>query len=106
MATQLVAWVVYAEKGTITEPERQRKFTGHLVLDRFQKQQRDMRNAVSTSHCSQKNTIEYSMATEWLQLYKKSDAWWNALHKRQMEEIQATKSKLKMDSYSFMKSDS
>ncbi|XP_019458500.1 PREDICTED: protein ANTI-SILENCING 1-like [Lupinus angustifolius] len=88
--------VVYAEKGIITEPEKQRKFTGHLVLDRFQKQQRDMKNAVSTSHCSQKNTIEYSMATEWLQLYKKSDAWWNALYQRQMQEIQATKSKLKM----------
>ncbi|CAL0322015.1 unnamed protein product [Lupinus luteus] len=88
--------VVYAEKGTITVPEKQTKFSGHLVLDRFQKQQRDMRNAVSTSHCSQTNTIEYSMAIEWLQLYKKSDACWNALYQRQMEEIQTTKSKLKM----------
>ena len=38
------------------------------------------KNAVSTSHCSQRNTFEYGMALEWCALQKKSDAWWNALY--------------------------
>lgn len=37
--------------------------------------------AVSTSHCSQPNTIEYEMAMEWLLVQQKSVRSFNALHK-------------------------
>ncbi|KAK7402322.1 hypothetical protein VNO78_14501 [Psophocarpus tetragonolobus] len=91
--------IVTATKGSLCEPGKKRKFTGHLVIDRatLQKKHQDMRNAVSTSHCSQPNTIEYRMASEWLLHYEKSNACSNALYQRQMKEIEEVKSKLKMD---------
>lgn len=39
------------------------------------------RKAVSTSHCSQPNTIEYEMAMEWRLLQEKSECWWKELYK-------------------------
>ncbi|KAH1105207.1 hypothetical protein GYH30_038463 [Glycine max] len=91
--------IVSAIKGTLREPGKKKRFTGHLVLDRaaHQRQHQEMRNAVSTSHCSQPNTIEYGMATEWILHYEKSNACWNALYEKQMKEIQDVRSKLKMD---------
>ncbi|XP_027343446.1 protein ANTI-SILENCING 1 [Abrus precatorius] len=91
--------IVCATKETLSEPVKRGKFTGHLVFDRtaLHKQRQEIRNAVSTSHCSQPNTIEYEMATEWLLQYLKSNYQWNALYKKQMKEIQDVKSKLKMD---------
>ncbi|RDX90601.1 Protein ANTI-SILENCING 1, partial [Mucuna pruriens] len=91
--------IVSATKETLCEASLKRKFTGHLVIDRaaIQKLRQEMRNAVSTSHCSQPNTIEYEMAVEWLLRYEKSNACWNGLCQRQMKEIQDVKSKLKME---------
>nr|GLL26730.1 protein ANTI-SILENCING 1 isoform X3 [Ipomoea trifida] len=55
-------------------------FAGHIFIDRVRHQmQREMREAVSTSHCSQPNTIEYEMAMEWRLLQSRSDFWWKML---------------------------
>ncbi|KAK9266277.1 hypothetical protein L1049_001798 [Liquidambar formosana] len=63
-------------------PGKPTNFAGHLVIDknRLQRQREEMRDAVSTSHCSQPNTIEFEMAMEWRLLQEKSDRWWRALH--------------------------
>ncbi|KAL5056883.1 hypothetical protein RYX36_028487 [Vicia faba] len=91
--------VVTARKGTVRDPVKQSTFPGHLTLSRaaLHKQSREMRNAVSTSHCSQPNTIEYAMAIEWAHQYDKSEACWKALCEKQMKEIDAVKSKLRTD---------
>ncbi|MED6120513.1 hypothetical protein PIB30_021375 [Stylosanthes scabra] len=75
--------VVGARRGTLTEPNKQGEFHGHLTIDRIpsKRLRPEMRNAVSTSHCAQCNTIEYEMANEWLLQYKKYDASWEALSK-------------------------
>ncbi|KAH6774983.1 hypothetical protein C2S52_012544 [Perilla frutescens var. hirtella] len=63
-------------------------FVGHLVLDRVRRQiQRDMKEAVSTSHYSQHNTIEFEMAMDWCMLQSKSDKWWEKLYEVQQEEL-------------------
>ncbi|GAU11054.1 hypothetical protein TSUD_113470 [Trifolium subterraneum] len=79
--------VVIARKGTVTDPAKQNTLTGHLSINRAarHKQSREMRDAVSTSHCSQPNTIEYAMAMEWTKHYYKSEACWEAL--REVEPI-------------------
>ncbi|KVH89964.1 Bromo adjacent homology (BAH) domain-containing protein, partial [Cynara cardunculus var. scolymus] len=38
--------------------------------------------AVSTSHFSQPNTIEYDMAMEWSLLQSRSKKWWEMIHKK------------------------
>ena len=38
------------------------------------------KEAVSTSHCSQPNTIEYEMAMEWCLLQERSDCAWKKLY--------------------------
>ncbi|KAH9326310.1 hypothetical protein KI387_006488, partial [Taxus chinensis] len=63
------------------------KYAGHISVEKHKllmqraHQTEDMRKAVSTSHCSQPNTIEYEMAMEWLLLQEKSERWWNELYK-------------------------
>ncbi|XP_075099924.1 protein ANTI-SILENCING 1 isoform X2 [Nicotiana tabacum] len=69
---------------------------GHLCVDKLRLQlQREMREAVSTSHCSQPNTIEYEMANEWRLLQARSDSWWNRLYKQQKEDLTKITSGLK-----------
>ncbi|KAM7459402.1 hypothetical protein LguiA_036396 [Lonicera macranthoides] len=76
--------------------KKQLTFVGHLVVDNVKLQmQRDMREAVSTSHCSQPNTIEYDMAMEWRLLQSRSDTWWKKLHKQQGEDLKKLKANLK-----------
>ncbi|EYU26920.1 hypothetical protein MIMGU_mgv1a019629mg, partial [Erythranthe guttata] len=57
-------------------------FLGHLRIDRTKpyRQREEMRNAVSTSHFSQSNTVEYEMAIHWSALHEKSNMWWAALY--------------------------
>lgn len=72
-------------------------FTGHLVIDkvRLQMQRDEMRKAVSTSHCSQPNTIEYEMALEWMLAQEKSAASLNLLNKVHHDEIRKVRRSLK-----------
>ncbi|CAK8568805.1 unnamed protein product [Lathyrus sativus] len=68
-------------------------FYGHHAID--QPRQRETKDAVSTSHCSQPNNIEYDMALEWCLLQEKEDKTWRRLYKRQGEELSKLKAKLK-----------
>ncbi|KAK9102632.1 hypothetical protein Sjap_019886 [Stephania japonica] len=72
-------------------------FAGHIVIDQIKRQlqREEMRQAVSTSHCSQPNTIEYEMAMEWCLLQKRSDSCWKDLYKIHGDEIRKLKADLK-----------
>ncbi|GMN50071.1 hypothetical protein TIFTF001_019232 [Ficus carica] len=80
---------VICRRRNLRVPSKSTSFAGHLVLDKFkfQMQREEMRNAVSTSHCAQPNTIEYDLAMQWLELRTKSDLWWKALHEKQRKEM-------------------
>ncbi|RDX91739.1 hypothetical protein CR513_26225, partial [Mucuna pruriens] len=90
--------IVSTTKETLCEASLKRKFTGHLVIDRaaIQKLRQEMRNAVSTSHCSQPNTIEYEWPLNGYCIIR-SPMHAGMDYVRQMKEIQDGKSKLKMD---------
>ncbi|KAK6912699.1 hypothetical protein RJ641_022300 [Dillenia turbinata] len=61
--------------------EKQASFPGLLVVDKLKLQmQREMKQAVSTSHCSQPNTIEYAMALDWRLSQARSDRWWEKMY--------------------------
>ncbi|KAK4419987.1 protein ANTI-SILENCING 1 [Sesamum alatum] len=76
--------------------EKRTTFVGHLVIDKARRQvQREMKEAVSTSHYSQNNTIEYEMAMAWCLLQSKSDKWWEKLYEQQGKELNKLVSALK-----------
>ncbi|CAH9122168.1 unnamed protein product [Cuscuta epithymum] len=73
-------------------------FVGHLVIEKVRHQmQREMREAVSTSHCSQPNTIEYEMAMEWRLRQCRSEFCWKKLHNQQKKEFERVIANLKAD---------
>ncbi|PSS17805.1 Protein ANTI-SILENCING like [Actinidia chinensis var. chinensis] len=77
--------------------EKKSTFVGHLCIDKIKQQtQREMREAVSTSHCSQPNTIEYEMAMEWCVLQSRSESWWKQIYKQQGVELRKLKANLKL----------
>uniref|UniRef100_A0A2P2IIT2 Uncharacterized protein LOC105638281 n=1 Tax=Rhizophora mucronata TaxID=61149 RepID=A0A2P2IIT2_RHIMU len=77
-------------------PQKQSTFFGHLNISKTRLQmQRGMKEAVSTSHCSQPNTVEYDMAMEWCLLQERSDIEWKKLYKQQGEELRKLRSTLK-----------
>ncbi|XP_058226793.1 protein ANTI-SILENCING 1-like isoform X3 [Rhododendron vialii] len=85
-------------KGCLVEPNNaSTSFVGHMVINnlKLQKQKAEWKIAVSTSHYSQPNTIEYDMALEWLVLQERSKLRWDALNKQQAEEIEQLRSQLK-----------
>ncbi|KAL8061819.1 hypothetical protein ABFS82_02G107800 [Erythranthe guttata] len=73
-------------------------FLGHLRIDRTKpyRQREEMRNAVSTSHFSQSNTVEYEMAIHWSALHEKSNMWWAALYEGQGKEIEDLTKQMKI----------
>ncbi|XP_050364334.1 uncharacterized protein LOC126783000 isoform X2 [Argentina anserina] len=82
---------------TSCSAEKKPKFFGHLVLDKLRHSmlnEREMREAVSTSHFSQPNTIEYDMSMEWCAQQEKTDVLWNSLFKQQLKEVRELKAKL------------
>ncbi|KAK1406686.1 hypothetical protein QVD17_42212 [Tagetes erecta] len=72
-------------------------FFGHLAIDKtiFQNQPRED-EAVSTSHFSQPNTIEYDMAMEWCLQQKRCDKWWANLDKQQGLELKKANKDLQL----------
>lgn len=78
-----------------TFPGKQSTFYGHLVIDNKAQGQREKKDAISTSHCSQPNTIEYDMAMEWCLLQARSDSWWKGLYKKQGQELRRLKATFK-----------
>lgn len=80
----------------VTQPKSP-TLTGHLsfkIKPQFQRE--EMKKAVSTSHCSQPNTIEYEMAMEWFLAQEKSDRWWDRLFKGHGDEQKQGKKSLKL----------
>ncbi|KAL1532490.1 protein ANTI-SILENCING 1-like isoform X2 [Salvia divinorum] len=68
--------------------EKQTTYVGHLDIDKDRRQMlREMKEAVSTSHYSQHNTIEYEMAMDWCLLQSQSDEWWERLYEQQRKEL-------------------
>ncbi|XP_057807975.1 protein ANTI-SILENCING 1-like isoform X2 [Salvia miltiorrhiza] len=76
------------------------RFVGHLSIDRSRsyRQREEIRNAVSTSHFSQGNTVEFEMAIQWRALQEKSHRWWTALREQQGKEIEALMKQMKIHS--------
>ncbi|KAH9616850.1 hypothetical protein KSS87_010710 [Heliosperma pusillum] len=67
---------------------KQPQYFGHIVIENpRQQKQKDMREAVSTSHSAQHNTIEYEMALEWRLLQDRSDLCWKYLYQNQGVEM-------------------
>ncbi|KAJ8444344.1 hypothetical protein Cgig2_019902 [Carnegiea gigantea] len=82
--------------GALNSPEKQSSLPGHLVIDKLKHQmQRESREAVSTSHSSQSNTLEYELALEWRLQQDRSDLCWRKLHKQQGEELKKLKRSFK-----------
>ncbi|KAL5710055.1 hypothetical protein ACHQM5_020665 [Ranunculus cassubicifolius] len=76
------------------------KFPGHLSLEKMSKKHGGgaaQRMAVSTSHVAQRNTVEYDMAVEWIQLQQVSDLQWKQLHEQQKKEMDCLWNRLKQD---------
>lgn len=74
--------------GTDVVAARHSPFFGHLNIDKVKYLiQREMKQAVSTSHCSQPNTIEYEMAMDWRLLQSRSGWRWDKMYKKQREEM-------------------
>lgn len=71
-------------------------FLGHLVIDKIKSRtHREEQESISTSHCSQPNTIEYDMAMEWCLLQTRSDSMWEDMYKRHGDELKKLKASLK-----------
>ncbi|KAI7735356.1 hypothetical protein M8C21_017530 [Ambrosia artemisiifolia] len=69
-------------------------FFGHFALDKARSKKQGEDKAVSTSHFSQPNTIEYEMAMEWRLLQLQSLKWWEKLHEQQGLELENLKNDL------------
>jgi len=107
----IYASALIASKGLLEMPEKPKTLVGHLGVNNNKKMQREemvlimllalseihsykfsssfclctvvqlQRKAVSTSHCSQPNTIEYEMAMDWILVQEKTVNCFNRLHK-------------------------
>ncbi|XP_074280687.1 protein ANTI-SILENCING 1 isoform X2 [Silene latifolia] len=73
---------------------KQSQYFGHIVLEKT-RQQKQKREAVSTSHSSQSNTLEYEMALEWQLLQDRSDLCWKYLYQHQGGEMRKLNTQLK-----------
>ncbi|KAF8034623.1 hypothetical protein BT93_C0817 [Corymbia citriodora subsp. variegata] len=81
---------------TPCSPGKQSTFNGHLVISNpKQPQTRETKEAVSTSHFSQPNTIVYDMAMEWSLQQQKLDFILDKLYKKHGMELKKVKAHLK-----------
>ncbi|KAI7750054.1 hypothetical protein M8C21_005023 [Ambrosia artemisiifolia] len=72
-------WPLVATPCPPISTKKDSTFLGHLAVDKVRFSRED--DAVSTSHFSQPNTIEYDMAMEWCLQQLNSEKWWAKLHK-------------------------
>ncbi|MCL7043856.1 hypothetical protein MKW94_016339 [Papaver nudicaule] len=75
-------------------PDKSAKLIGHLILDGINKR-REQTEAVSTSHHTQPDNLEYEQALDWIVMQKRSEAQWRALYKGHGKELAALKAELK-----------
>ncbi|KAI3835325.1 hypothetical protein MKW98_020441 [Papaver atlanticum] len=86
-----------ASRGSPPKRGKASTLVGHLFIEKIklQTQREDIKKAVSTSHCSQPNTVEYEMALEWCLLQTRADKYWKELYKQQGEEMRKLRAELK-----------
>ncbi|KAI7727408.1 hypothetical protein M8C21_009514 [Ambrosia artemisiifolia] len=92
------ARVVVGSRPSLKEPGNHNtsKYFGHITIDAIKRKLTvEMKNAVSTSHHSQPNTIAFEMAMEWWAQQKMWELCRDALYKKQAEEIAKLKGRLK-----------
>ncbi|CAO2165501.1 unnamed protein product [Urochloa humidicola] len=80
---------LYCSKGLLKVPKSSGTLVGHLNVYNIklgQKQREEQKKAVSTSHCSQPNTIEYDLALDWMLLREKQEKKFEILHKRHRDD--------------------
>ncbi|KAJ8756083.1 hypothetical protein K2173_024630 [Erythroxylum novogranatense] len=86
---------IVGKRASLRNPGKTATFNGHLVLNnKHRRISEDMRKAVSTSHFSQANNLEFELAIEWRLLQEKSNMWWKELHKQQLNEINEVRRQL------------
>ncbi|KAI3525105.1 hypothetical protein L1887_03777 [Cichorium endivia] len=87
---------IVGSRPSLKEPGKPSRHFGHITINTLkQKQWIEMRNAVSTSHFTQPNTIAFGFALEWLALQEKWKLTWDALYQQQGKEIADLKTRLK-----------
>ncbi|XP_062214815.1 protein ANTI-SILENCING 1 [Phragmites australis] len=80
---------LYCSKGLLKVPKHSGTLVGHLSTHHIkigQKQREEQKKAVSTSHCSQPNTIEYDLALDWMLVQEKQERKFRILHKRHKDD--------------------
>ncbi|KAI3977401.1 hypothetical protein MKX01_000314 [Papaver californicum] len=86
-----------ASRGSLPKSRKASTLVGHLFIEKIklQTQREDIKKAVSTSHYSQPNTVEYEMALEWCLLQARADKYWKELYKQQGEEMRKLRAEFK-----------
>uniref|UniRef100_A0A0D9V2S9 BAH domain-containing protein n=1 Tax=Leersia perrieri TaxID=77586 RepID=A0A0D9V2S9_9ORYZ len=80
---------LYCSKGLLKVPKPSETLVGHLTISNLkmgQRQREEQKKAVSTSHCSQPNTMEYDLALDWMLVREKQEKKFRILHKKHTEE--------------------
>ncbi|WCJ40634.1 nucleic acid binding [Euphorbia peplus] len=83
---------IVGRKGAVNDLGKVVNYCGHLSMYKLkQRQTEEMRKAVSTSHFSQQNTLEFDMAIEWCTLQEQANMCWEKLFTKQAGEIEVVK---------------
>ncbi|KAG8077211.1 hypothetical protein GUJ93_ZPchr0007g6302 [Zizania palustris] len=80
---------LYCSKGLLKVPKHSETLVGHLTINNLKISQRareEQKKAVSTSHCSQPNTMEYDLALNWMLVREKQETKFRILHKKHKED--------------------
>uniref|UniRef100_A0A0E0JL18 BAH domain-containing protein n=1 Tax=Oryza punctata TaxID=4537 RepID=A0A0E0JL18_ORYPU len=88
---------LYCSKGLLKVPKPSETLVGHLTINNIRmgiRQREEQKKAVSTSHCSQPNTMEYDLALDWMLVREKQDTKFRTLHKKHKDERKAFASKM------------
>ncbi|VAH43841.1 unnamed protein product [Triticum turgidum subsp. durum] len=89
---------LYCSKGLLKVPKpASGALVGHLTISNQKmnpRQREEQKKAVSTSHCSQPNTIEYDLALDWMLVREKQAMKFSMLHKRHAGERKSFAAKM------------
>ncbi|KAL5226749.1 hypothetical protein ABZP36_015014 [Zizania latifolia] len=88
---------LYCSKGLLKVPKPSETLVGHLTICNLkigQRQREEQKKAVSTSHCSQPNTMEYELALDWMLVREKQEKKFRILQKKHKEERKSFASKI------------
>ncbi|CAM0906748.1 unnamed protein product [Alopecurus aequalis] len=88
---------LYCSKGLLKVPKASGPLVGHLTISNQKmsiRQREEQKKAVSTSHCSQPNTIEYDLALDWMLVREKQARKFSILHKKHVEERKSFAAKI------------